>query len=74
LAACMPAGRRCPLPNYRCGLLLGGTYMALGVGLYCLLDQRLLPFTVILGDLALGLAVGFLSGLLISSFRREKTA
>ena len=58
-----------PLRGYQYGPLLGLAYMALGVGLYCALDGKLLPLTVILGDLALGAASGFLSGLLASSLK-----
>jgi len=59
-----------PLRGYQYGPLLGLAYMALGVGLYCALDGKLLPLTVILGDLALGAASGFLSGLLASSLKK----
>ena len=59
-----------PLRGYQYGPLLGLAYMALGVGLYCALDGKLLPLTVILGDLALGAASGFLSGLLASALKK----
>ncbi len=63
-----------PLKGYRAGPLLGLLYMALGVGLYCAFDGRLLPMTVIAGDLGLGAAAGLLSGLLASTMKKDAAA
>ena len=45
-------------------------YMALGIALYCAFSGELLPVAAMAGDLGLGLAAGFLSGLLAGSLRK----
>lgn len=52
------------------GLFVGGAYMALGLALYCAFAGEILPPAAMLGDLGLGLAAGFLSGLLAGSLRK----
>ena len=44
--------------------------MALGIALYCAFSGELLPVAAMAGDLGLGLAAGFLSGLLAGSLRK----
>ena len=63
---------RGPLQGYKYGPIMGLIYMALGIVIYCGFDGKLLPITVILGDLTLGAAAGFLSGLLASTFKKEE--
>lgn len=58
------------LRGYAAGLAVGGAYMALGIALYCAFSGELLPFAAMAGDLGLGLAAGFLSGLLAGSLRK----
>jgi putative membrane protein (TIGR04086 family) len=52
------------------GLCLGGAYMLLGIFLYCAFAGEILPPLVMAGDLGLGLAAGFLSGLLAASMKK----
>lgn len=58
------------LRGYAAGLAVGGAYMALGIALYCAFSGELLPVAAMAGDLGLGLAAGFLSGLLAESLRK----
>lgn len=58
------------LRGYAAGLAVGGAYMALGIALYCAFSGEMLPVAAMAGDLGLGLAAGFLSGLLAGSLRK----
>ncbi|MGI5884424.1 MAG: TIGR04086 family membrane protein [Candidatus Spyradocola sp.] len=58
------------LRGWAAGLAVGGAYMALGIALYCAFSGELLPLAVMAGDLGLGLAAGFLSGLLAASLKK----
>ena len=56
--------------GWQAGLLVGGGYMALGVILYCAFAGQILPAAAIAGDMALGCAAGFLSGMLAGTMKR----
>lgn len=53
------------------GLCCGSAYMLAGIVLYCAFAGEILPPLVMAGDLGLGLASGFLSGLLAASMKNN---
>lgn len=59
------------LRGWVAGLICGAAYMVLGIVLYCAFSGQLLPPVVMAGDIGLGLAAGFLSGLLAGSLKRN---
>ncbi|MDR2513957.1 MAG: hypothetical protein LBD02_01970 [Christensenellaceae bacterium] len=65
--------RKAAISLTKLGAQIGFAYMALGILAYCAASLRLLPALAILGDLALGLGAGTLSGLLVSSFKKAET-
>ena len=62
---------RAGVRGYVAGLVCGGLYMLVGIVAYCLLEGKLLPALVMMGDLGLGLVTGGLSGLLAASLYRR---
>ncbi|MDR3086243.1 MAG: hypothetical protein LBU47_08025 [Christensenellaceae bacterium] len=66
------AVRKAPISLSRLGAQIGFAYMALGILSYCAASLKLLPALAILGDLALGLCAGTLSGLLVGSFKKAE--
>lgn len=61
----------CVHPGGRRGFFLGGAvgllYMALGYGLYCLLDDVMLPFAMLAVEFSLGALLGALCGALLTN-------
>lgn len=53
------------------GLIIGIAYVALGAGVYMLLDGGLAPIGVLLADVALGAAAGGVSGVLIANLTKK---
>lgn len=58
-----PGGRR----GFFLGAAVGLLYMVLGYGLYCLLDDALLPFGMLAAEFSLGTLAGALCGALASN-------
>ncbi len=71
LAAIFAGVLVCVRPGGRRGFLLGGVtgliYMALGYGVYCLLDGGLINFSSLAMELLMGAALGAFSGALTAN-------
>ena len=72
LVCVRPGGRR----GFFLGAAVGLLYMAVGYGLYCLLDDVMLPFGMLAVEFSVGALAGALSGALVSNLppRRPRVA
>ena len=70
----------CVRPGGRRGFLLGAAvglcYMALGYGLYCLLDDTMLTFSMLALEFSMGAVLGALAGALVANLpaRRRRAS
>ena len=67
-----PGGRR----GFLLGAAVGLCYMALGYGLYCLLDDTMLTFAMLALEFSMGAVLGALFGALVANLpaRRRRAA